>query len=159
MEFQENPSNETWNTAEKLLCSPFKVTIISYILCRSYLESARCGVSRKSLAWEPGYSWICTQLWKGSAFSCWQIAHREKEPIMRQFPTMTHPSCGQRKCWNLVVTTWTASFRPWTLSVSNRKLCVTEDSSQKGVSYFSVLEIFYRVPLTSVARPEVTTEL
>jgi len=30
---------------------------------------------------------------------------------MRQAPNMRHPSCGQTKCWNLVVTTWPASFR------------------------------------------------
>ena len=55
MEFQENQSNETGDTAEKLLCSPFKVTfIISYILCRSCSNSARCGVSRESLIWGPG---------------------------------------------------------------------------------------------------------
>jgi hypothetical protein len=91
---------------------------------------------------------------------------RVKESIMKSFPNMRRPSCGQSKCLNLVVTTWPASFRPsklsvsnrtlcvagelsvsnrtlcvaGELSVSNRTLCVAADSSQKSVSYFSVLE-------------------
>jgi hypothetical protein len=38
--------------------------------------------------------------------------NRIKEPIMRKVSNMRHPSCGQSKCWNLVVTMWPASFRP-----------------------------------------------
>ena len=38
--------------------------------------------------------------------------------------------------------------------MSNRKLCVAGESSQKSVSYFSVLEFFYGAPHASVFLPE-----
>ena len=59
------------------------------------------------------------------------LTYRLKEPVMRYFPYMRHPSCGQSKCWNLVVTTWTASFKPWTLSVNNKKLLIEEQQQWK----------------------------
>jgi len=34
-----------------------------------------------------------------------------KKPIMRQFPSMRHPTCDQSMGRNLVVTTW-PSIRP-----------------------------------------------
>jgi len=55
---------------------------------------------------------------------------------MKQFPNMRHPSGGQSKCWNLVVIMWPASFRPWTWSMSNRKLCCRRELKKECVMFF-----------------------
>jgi len=51
----------------------------------------------------------CTNLGKKNLADSVAIYGRGRE-LFRP-PTMRHPRCGQSKCWNLVVTTWPASFR------------------------------------------------
>jgi hypothetical protein len=58
---------------------------------------------------------------------------------------MRHPSCGQRKCWNLMITMCTASFRLWTQLVNSRKLSVAGEISQIFCS-----PVFYGVPYPTV---------
>jgi hypothetical protein len=76
-----------------------------------------------------------------------------KEPIMGWFPNMRHPSCGQSKRWN-VVTTWTTSFRPWTLSVPNRKLMCYRREFTEVYHIFQSSSFFYGALSTSVFTPE-----